>query len=286
MEHPHKNREMGHSSRPDMEPFSIRKLDASCQSMVFPLTICSVVNCFVFVTQGEILVDSNESGLLVGAGELLLVPQGVPFTIKHYKDCVGYMGGFHSSFIGSGAFTQTELRQVKVLQERSMRKFSFPAAQSEFVASLFARMGTEFCKEQSNKDLIKCLMMSVLAETNALSNGAENLFLENCCDRFLRELFDDSLPIRTIPEYADALKVSPNHLNKLVKKNTGKTVSQWIDDSLIIRAKALLCETELSVAEVAEQLNVLDVSYFIRKFKKHTGQTPLDFRKRYGGRNG
>ncbi|MBR5695972.1 MAG: helix-turn-helix transcriptional regulator [Paludibacteraceae bacterium] len=285
MEHPH-GREMGHLGRPDMEPFSIRKLDSSCQGMVFPATICSVVNCFVFVTQGEILVGSNNSSLLVGVGELLLIPQGVPFTIKHYKECVGYMGGFHSSFIGSGVFTQAELRQVKVLQERSMSKFSFPASQSEFVASLFARMGTEFRKAQSNKDLIKCLMMSVLAEANALSNGAENLFLENCCDRFLRELFDDSQPIRTIPDYADALKVSPNHLNKLVKKNTGKTVSQWIDDSLIIRAKALLCETDLPVAEVAERLNVLDVSYFIRKFKKHTGQTPLDFRKRYGGRNG
>lgn len=286
MEHPHNNREMGHSSRPDMEPFSIRELDASCQSMVFPVTICSVVNCFVFVTQGEIFIASNDKSLLVGAGELFLIPQGVPFTIKHYKNCLGYMGGFHSSFIGSGVFTQAELRQVKLLQGRSALKCSFPVEQAGFVSSLFERMNAEFHGEKCNKDLVKCLMMSVLAEANALSNGAENLFLENCCDRFLRELFDDSQPIRTIPDYADALKVSPNHLNKLVKKNTGKTVSQWIDDSLIIRAKALLCETELSVAEVSERLNVLDVSYFIRKFKKYTGLTPLEFRKRYGGRNG
>ena len=113
MEHPH-GREMGHLGRPDMEPFSIRKLDSSCQGMVFPATICSVVNCFVFVTQGEILVGSNNSSLLVGVGELLLVPQGVPFTIKHYKECVGYMGGFHSSFIERSCNTFTCLSSAWV----------------------------------------------------------------------------------------------------------------------------------------------------------------------------
>lgn len=274
-------REMGHSGRPDMEPFSIRGLDASCQKMVFPTTICSVVNCFAFVTQGEIYVESNDKSLLVSSGDLLLIPQGVPFSIKHYKDCVGYMGGFHNSFIGSGVFCQTELRQMKLLQTRMMMKYAFPEGQAAFIASLFARISVESAKKEANMDLIKCLLMSVLAEANTLSNGSGNLFMENCADLFLRDLFDESLPIRTIPEYAEVLKITPNHLNRVVKRETGKPLSQWIDDSLIIRAKALLCETDLPVAEVAERLNILDSSYFTRKFKKYTLMTPLEFRKRF-----
>ncbi len=277
----HHMREMGHTGRPDMEPFSIRSLNASCQKMVFPATICSVVNCFAYVTRGEIFVESNDKSLLLSVGDLVLIPQGVPFSIRHYKDCEGYMGGFHNSFVGSGVFCQTELRQVKLLQSRTMMKYSFPEEHGSFITSIFARMSSEYSKTNANMDLIKCLVMSVLAEANSLSNGSDNLFMESCADLFLRDLFDESMPIRTIPEYAEALKITPNHLNRVVKRETGKPVSQWIDDSLIIRAKALLCETDLPVSEVAERLNILDSSYFTRKFKKYTLLTPLEFRKRF-----
>lgn len=274
-------REMGHTSRPDMEPFSIRKLDESCQRMVLPATICSVVNCFAYISQGEILIESDGKNVLATAGELLLIPQGVPFTINHYKDCLGYMGGFHNSFVGSGVFSQSEIRQVKVLNGRSMVRCQFSETQLPFVEALLGRIFAEYAKGKYNMDLVKCLLMSLLAEANTFFNGNDNLFAEDACDSFLRQLFDESLPLRTIPEYAEMVKLSPNYLNKLVKKETGKPLSQWIDDSVIIRAKAMLCETDLSVADISARLNIMDSSYFTRKFKKLTTMTPLEFRKKY-----
>lgn len=280
MEHPH-TREMGHSARPDMEPFSLRRLDETCQKMVLPATICSVVNCFAFISTGEILVESGGKSVLATAGDLLLIPQGVSFTINHYKDCQGFMGGFHNSFLGSGAFSQENIRQVKILNGRTMVKCQFPQEQIPFISSLFGRIVAEISKGKYNMDLVKCLMMSVLAEANTLFNGNDNLFAENACDLFLRQLFDEEQPLRTIPEYAELLHVTPNYLNKLVKRETGKPVSQWIDDSVIIRAKAMLCETDLSVADISAELNIMDSSYFARKFKKITTLTPLGFKKKY-----
>lgn len=279
----HIDREMGRVARPDMEPFSIKRLDDSCQTMTFPTpTIRSVANCFVYLRQGELLIESHEKSITVSANELLIIPQGVPFSIRYYSDCVGVMGGFHSSFIGSGVFCQTEIRQVKMLQEKHPMKCSFMGKRGELMASLFEHIYEEFQGGNYNSDLIKCWLMSILAETNAMIQPCQSLFTENLCDLFLQRLFDEGKDILTIPEYADELKVTANHLNRVVKQETGKPLSRWMDDCLLIRAKALLCETDWSISEIAASLKILDSSYFARKFKKHTTLTPVEYRKKYG----
>ena len=276
---------MGHTARPDMQPFSIKRLDSSCQTMTFPTpTIRSIVHCFAFLTKGEILIESEGKNILMKQNEMLLIPQSVPYSIQHYKNCLGYVGGFHNSFLGSGVFCQTEIRQIKLLQYKNPVKCPFEASQATLTDSLFTQIVAEFNQEKRNNDLIKCMMMSILAIANTHVNTTGNLFTEDLCDMFLRQLFNEEEPVKTIPSYADSLKVSPNHLNKTVKKATGKTLSQWIDDSIIIRSKTLLCETQLSVAEIAEKMQILDPSYFTRKFKKHTLFSPLEYRKRFGNK--
>jgi AraC-like DNA-binding protein len=83
-----------------------------------------------------------------------------------------------------------------------------------------------------------------------------------------------------VGEYAQALHVTPNHLNKAVKGVTGKSPSRWIDETLVLEAKVLLHQTDLSVGEVAAALGLFDASYFSRLFKKYAGVTPVAFRKK------
>jgi YesN/AraC family two-component response regulator len=82
----------------------------------------------------------------------------------------------------------------------------------------------------------------------------------------------------TLKFYADCLFISTPYLNQAIKKISGKTPGEIIDESLITLAKVLLKDFSLSIADVAEKLHFSDLSSFSKYFKKHTGSSPLNFR--------
>lgn len=83
---------------------------------------------------------------------------------------------------------------------------------------------------------------------------------------------------RNVQYYADALYVSPKHLTETIKEVTGRTAGEWIDDAVILEAKVLLRNHEISIARVADDIHFPDQSSFGKYFKKHTGVSPSDYR--------
>jgi AraC family transcriptional activator of pobA len=72
---------------------------------------------------------------------------------------------------------------------------------------------------------------------------------------------------------------TPNHLNVVVKRITGKTSTNIIQSQLIASAKSLLRQTNLSAKEVAFKLHFKEPTHFNSFFKKFTGFTPQQFRE-------
>ena len=83
---------------------------------------------------------------------------------------------------------------------------------------------------------------------------------------------------RNVQYYADELCVSSKHLTESIKEVTGKTAGDWIDDAVVLEAKVLLRNHEISIARVAEEINFPDQSSFGKYFKKHTGFSPSEYR--------
>jgi len=83
----------------------------------------------------------------------------------------------------------------------------------------------------------------------------------------------------SVQQYSDKLNLSPNYLNALCKKETGKTAIQLIHERILLEARRLLYSTNLSVKEVSFTLNFEDVAYFNRFFKKNMALTPLEYRQ-------
>lgn len=79
--------------------------------------------------------------------------------------------------------------------------------------------------------------------------------------------------------YATVLSIHPNHLNSVVKSITGKTALNHIHNHIIKLAKSELIQTSLSVKEIAYNLHFELPNNFSSFFKKHTGVTPLTYRK-------
>lgn len=83
----------------------------------------------------------------------------------------------------------------------------------------------------------------------------------------------------TLKFYADTLFITPKYLIHAIKNASGKSPGKLIDEALVDEAKLLLKESSLSLASVAEELHFSDQASFSKFFKKHTGFTPLSFRK-------
>jgi AraC family transcriptional regulator, transcriptional activator of pobA len=86
--------------------------------------------------------------------------------------------------------------------------------------------------------------------------------------------------IRLPKQYADLLYITPNHLNALCNDMLGKSAGDVIRDRVLLEAKRLLTNADMSITQIGYELNFPDNSYFNRFFKKYAGMTPDEFRKK------
>jgi AraC family transcriptional regulator, transcriptional activator of pobA len=84
--------------------------------------------------------------------------------------------------------------------------------------------------------------------------------------------------LKTPKGVARELNITPNYLNAICREIYDKTVSEIIQERVILEAKRLLAHTGLSVSEITYKLGFKDNSYFGRYFKKVVGLPPEKFR--------
>jgi len=109
---------------------------------------------------------------------------------------------------------------------------------------------------------------------NMLNKGKGQILVK----RFFHLLEENHQKNLSLSDYSGMIGVTPNHLTQTVKLLTGKTSSQIIKAKQLMEIKRLLVHTNLSVSEIANQLNFEDQSYFTKFFKRETGLTPLQYR--------
>ncbi|WP_372629636.1 helix-turn-helix domain-containing protein [Cohnella sp.] len=84
----------------------------------------------------------------------------------------------------------------------------------------------------------------------------------------------------TLTQLAAAAGLAPGYLSQLFKRETGLTVSEYIQRVKVEEAGKLLLFTDDTLLAIGSRLNFHDQSHFIKVFKKHTGLTPRQFRNR------
>lgn len=83
---------------------------------------------------------------------------------------------------------------------------------------------------------------------------------------------------RSIDDFTKVIGISKTHLNRVCQTVTGESTKQVIGRYLANEAMILLAHSELTISEIAHQLDFKDVSYFCRFFKKQAGIPPARFR--------
>lgn len=87
-----------------------------------------------------------------------------------------------------------------------------------------------------------------------------------------------SIGLPSVAYFADELHLSANYFGDLLKKETGKSAKEYIQDKLISVAKNKIFESDKTVSEIASELGFKYSQHFSRLFKNETGYTPNEFR--------
>ena len=87
----------------------------------------------------------------------------------------------------------------------------------------------------------------------------------------------------TLSSLAAMQNISPSYLSALFKQEVGETLTEYVNGKRIKRAMQLLETTKMQVQTVAQNCGILDVHYFSKIFKKHTGMTPKEYRESSSG---
>lgn len=83
----------------------------------------------------------------------------------------------------------------------------------------------------------------------------------------------------TLSELASTLNINASYLSTVFKKETGKTITAYVNEKRIELAQELLKTTNLQIQTIAQYCGIVDVHYFTRLFKKITGVSPKQFRE-------
>lgn len=115
--------------------------------------------------------------------------------------------------------------------------------------------------------------------TRSESNKSVLVKFETLLDDYFQsdKLQTDGLP--SVKYFADKVFLSPNYFGDLIKKETGKSAQEYIQNRMIDLAKEMIAGTEKTVSQIAYELGFQYSQHFNRIFKKNVGYTPGEYRK-------
>ena len=125
-----------------------------------------------------------------------------------------------------------------------------------------------------------CSFINRYLETQSEDFEPVNKRSEEYYNKFMLLLGQHFKRERSISFYASKLYITPKYMTSLIKKTSGRSAMEWINDYVIMEAKNLLRYSDMSIQEISEYLNFSNQSFFAQYFKRFSGHSPSDYRKR------
>lgn len=148
------------------------------------------------------------------------------------------------------------------------------------------RIASELCRPNfASKVIVDGLTHVVVGELlqhfhQMSSDGATNGGLTAWRMRIIKEHVNDAAQPPTIDELAKLCRITPRHLMRAFKAQTGETLGAYISNAQMQRAKTML-SSGLAVSSVAKVVGFSRASSFSFAFKRATGMSPNEFRRAF-----
>jgi AraC-like DNA-binding protein len=163
--------------------------------------------------------------------------------------------------------------------------FQLSREEAHEIEQIFLQMNNEIHNTLPDRNRTIKLLLSLLLVKAKRSYVRQELAMlyhntksSSLVVRFKKLVAQHFLTTRTVADYASKLAITPKHLSKIIKEETARNPSDFIDEMLLMEIRCLLRYTDLSVAEISYQLEFSDPSHLVKFFKKHVEVTPMQYR--------
>lgn len=237
-----------------------------------------------FIKGGEANITINLIDYKLNKNSIAFIGTGSIIQINHFSDDFEMCGMMISNEKMNMVFNGN------IPDEYNRNAYNFVATPEHTDIDIVDKMflsAWEIAKQKNYPDeTIDGLIYSLIYYYKFLKN--KNTEKSDTKKPHNREMFDKFIKLvstynkteHALTFYADKMCVTPRYLGVVIKETSGITAKEWIDRALITNAKIMLKYGNTPIAQIADELNFPNPSFFCKFFKRITDITPHEFRQR------
>jgi AraC-like DNA-binding protein len=247
------------------------------------------LSCYTFtlVTEGWLAMNYNGSEILLTKGDLYIYSPGLSVTILSIsQDYRSYclMVDEHTTLETPSIRDMVSMAYLPIVQ-LSEPKLSLPQETAALLESRMREIINYLHSDNTYKQQVLRMLYAIFLLD--LQNAQDRIIVHRHVPQRIEEIFigfNRLLPLHFVEHhdigfYADRLHITSDYLSRVVKRVTGRTVIDYINQMLLMEASFLLRTSKLSIAQIGQRLNFADAPSFTKFFSRLKGMTPKEYRE-------
>lgn len=240
----------------------------------------------MYITEGSGLHEIDFLTYEYKAGDVIFIAQNQVHCFLEHNDAKGYIIMFTDNFL----YNQSELNIKEFLDYFNLPLYkpiiALDINDSYTNRTLLELIYIEYQKDENRSriTLLKSLFRSFMISFNGLilyeSLDDPSLLYKRFIEfkKLVEKYYKEK---KTVADYAKLLLVSQKTINQTTRKVADLSAKQFIIDRIILEIKRYLSQGELTINELSYLMGFDEPSNFTKFFKRYTGLSPNEFRKRY-----
>lgn len=239
---------------------------------------------FLLCIHGTCSIKVNLNQYTMKKGTLLILLPDAYFQIfEQSEDCLFVFVGFDSEIVNSSSLFIRTMEYIPFILDKPIIYLDTKAYKLVYNYIRTLINAGSVANNIITHELAALTFAQIILGLGHFIKGSrtiKNQYSRN--QEIVKELFSTVLmnykTERSVTFYADKMRLSSKYLSTIIKKVTGKTVTDIISSFIINDAKAKLKSTSMTVQEIAYSLNFPNISFFGKYFKRYTGMSPKQYR--------
>ena len=247
------------------------------------------LSCYTFtlVTEGWLTMNYNGIEIHLTKGDLYIYSPGLSVTILSIsQDYRSYclMVDEHTTLETPSVRDMVSMAYLPIVQ-LSEPKLSLPQETAALFESRMREIINYLHSDNTYKQQVLRMLYAIFLLD--LQNAQDRIIVHRHVPQRIEEIFigfNRLLPLHFVEHhdigfYADRLHITSDYLSRVVKRVTGRTVIDYINQMLLMEASFLLRTSKLSIAQIGQRLNFADAPSFTKFFSRQKGMTPKEYRE-------
>lgn len=238
---------------------------------------------FLYLKRGTARVHLDGQETVMRAGQILIVPENYIHGFQFDFDAVGYVLTLAHPLI---------IRLTKAM-EGGMAGLSHPCfhivgndEESDYLGATFDAFVREYRGNVLHRNLlVETLLATIVALLSRHLRHARILSQRRSQDnphftKFCSLMEEFYAKHYSLDHYANQIGITTAHLNLLCRRIAQKSALELLHERILLEAKRSMIYTSMTISEISYAIGFTDPAYFTRFFKRATGETPKNFRKK------